>query len=134
MVKPFWKPVFRKRCKKGIESYKSIPSYIMKTIAVVYTDVRLADKDLDKKSVYYFLCEDSLAVGDLLKSPSYPSCMQVVGIWEGSDVIVYGHSLKLLKITNLPVVTANVCSEAPVDEFSNIEIPTSPEEINLKLL
>ena len=106
----------------------------MKTIAIVYTDIRLSGTELDKKSVYYFLCEDSLAVGDLLKSPSYSSCMQVVGIWESSDVIVDGHSLKLLKITNLPVVTANVCSEAPVDEFSNIEIPTSLEEIDLKLL
>lgn len=80
----------------------------MKTIAIVYTDIRLSGTELAKKSVYYFLCEDSLAVGDLLKSPSYPSRMQVVRIWESSDVIVDGHSLKLLKITNLPVVTANV--------------------------
>ncbi len=52
----------------------------MKTILVVYTDIKLADTDKMKR--YAFNTEDGLEVNDVIKSPSYSTNMQVVKVLE----------------------------------------------------
>jgi hypothetical protein len=51
----------------------------MKTILVIYSDVKLSNSAAFVKKKYPFLTASSLKVGDRLRSPDYSTDMQVVG-------------------------------------------------------
>jgi len=59
----------------------------MKTILVAYTNTPLSKKDIRSMKLYCFNVKaDSVAVGDMIKSPSYNTAMQVVKILEKAYV------------------------------------------------
>ena len=55
---------------------------MMKTILVVYTSVKLTDKEINESKLtkYAFRTEEDVEVGDLIKSNDYSSSMQVTDV------------------------------------------------------
>ena len=57
----------------------------MKTIFVIYTNVKITDKkDLRVRKKYCFNTKDEIAVGDMLSSNSYDTKMQVTQVLDNS--------------------------------------------------
>lgn len=70
-------------------------------ISVVYTDKKLSDTELKNKKQYNFKSDYAqLKVGDLIKSPTYTTKMQVVDI-SYSFSNVFNYPLKSIEITSI---------------------------------
>lgn len=52
----------------------------MKTIIVIYTNAVLPATLVSNQKKYCFTTSDNIEVGDLLRSPSYTTCLQVVKV------------------------------------------------------
>ena len=74
----------------------------MRTIIVIFTDVKISPNEVPSYKKYKFLCKyDTVSIYDMVEDPRYTSRMMVVGFTYDTDRVQQGITLKDIYITKV---------------------------------
>lgn len=82
---------------------------MVRTIYVVFTNIRLSDPQVRNMEQYRFLCScDMVQIGDMIEDDRYSQRMQVVGCTQCVDDVQDGIILKTVQPSKIMVLKLHV--------------------------